>query len=236
MSTVSSGEVHAVAHPDAGRFAVEEWRGAPAALHATDAGTAPGQPRAIWCVATAPALVLGSAQPDATVDVAACARHDLAVARRRSGGGAVLVVPGEIVWLDVLVPRGDPLWSDDVGRAMWWLGELWADVLRELEPGAHVGVHRGPLERTPWSSVVCFDGLGAGEVVVDGAKAVGISQRRRRDVARLQSSLHLRWRPDVVVDVLAPPRPAVGDLRPVHAIAADAARVRALVTARLATR
>ena len=107
-------------------------------------------------------------------------------------------------------------------------------MLRVLAPTTVVDVHRGALERTPWSSTVCFDGLGAGEVVVDGAKAVGVSQRRRRDGARLQSSLHRHWRPDVMVDLLASPRPSVGELRDVHEVDAAEASLRAAVEARLA--
>ena len=51
------------------------------------------------------------------------------VVRRRSGGGAVLLVPGEVLWVDVVVPRDDALWDDDVGRATHWLGELWVRAL-----------------------------------------------------------------------------------------------------------
>jgi len=138
------------------------------------------------------------------------------------------MVPDEIVWLDVVVPAGDPLWSDDVGEAMWWFGEVWADALRACGV-ADVAVHRGPLISTPWSRLVCYDGLGAGEVTVAGAKAVGISQRRTRAWARLQSSIHLVWNPALVVDLLAEPRPAVGDLRPVAVV--DAATMRAVVAA-----
>ena len=70
--------------------------------------------RAVWVAdTTGPALVLGSTQPESDVrpDV------DLEVVRRRSGGGAVLVVPGDVLWIDVVVPADDPLWDDDVGRA-----------------------------------------------------------------------------------------------------------------------
>ena len=135
-----------------------------------------------------PALVLGSAQFDAVVDAEACARAGVEVVRRRSGGGAVLLVPGEVVWVDVLVPPAHERWSDDVGRATWWLGEAWA---RALGPDAEV--HRGGMVRTAWSSLVCFAGLGPGEVSVGGRKAVGISQRRTRVGARFQAALYRRF-------------------------------------------
>ncbi|MEQ1787177.1 MAG: hypothetical protein ABL966_09005, partial [Acidimicrobiales bacterium] len=89
--------------------------------------------RAVWvCDATAPALVLGSAQRDDDVDRAACAEAGIDVVRRRSGGGAVLVVPGDVLWVDLVLPAGDPLWEADVGRAFGWVGEAWVAALAEL--------------------------------------------------------------------------------------------------------
>ncbi|MGE5209798.1 MAG: lipoyl protein ligase domain-containing protein, partial [Acidobacteriota bacterium] len=40
----------------------------------------------------APAVVLGSSQPETVVDAAACAAAGAEIVRRRSGGGAVLLV------------------------------------------------------------------------------------------------------------------------------------------------
>ncbi len=48
------------------------------------------------------------------------------------------------------------------------------------------------MVRTPWSSLVCFAGLGPGEVTVDGRKLVGISQRRTRAGARFQCAVYSR--------------------------------------------
>lgn len=146
-----------------------------------------------------PALVLGSAQRDDVVDPAACRAAGVEVARRRSGGGAVLLVPGEVVWVDVEVPRGDDLWDDDVGRAAWWLGERWAPVA-----GAGAAVHRGQLVRRRWGDLVCFAGLGPGEVTTaGGAKVVGLSQRRTRAGARFQCAVPLAWDPAGLAQLLA---------------------------------
>jgi hypothetical protein len=58
-------------------------------------------------------------------------------------------------------------------------------------------VHRGGLVTAPWSGLVCFAGLGAGEVTLGegGPKVVGVSQRRTRAVARFQCAVLLRWDP-----------------------------------------
>ena len=171
-------------------------------------------PAVWWFEVTRPALVIGSAQPLATVDVAACEAAGVEVVHRRSGGGAVLLVPGEVVWFDVLVPRGHLRWDDDIGRAAWWLGE----AVRTATGRAEAVVHTGPLVRRGWSSVVCFAGLGPGEVTVDGAKLLGVSQRRTRDGARLQCAIYRHWDPAALVGLLAPPRPPVADLLDVVAV------------------
>ena len=136
--------------------------------------------------------MLGSTQPDASVDSERARAAGIEVVRRRSGGGAVLLRPGTVTWVDVLVPAGDPLWSDDVGRAFWWLGEVWTEALEAAGVGRSEW-HRGPLVRSRWSDAVCFAGLGPGEVTVDGRKVVGMSQRRTRDGALLQCAALHRW-------------------------------------------
>ncbi len=159
--------------------------------------------RSAWvCEPSGPAVVLGSAQQDDVVDRVACARAEVEVARRRSGGGAVLVEPGSVLWVDVLLPADDPLWEPDVGRAFLWLGEVWAAALSDI--GAPASVHAGPLLRTPWSDLVCFAGLGPGELTdAAGRKVLGISQRRTRAGARFQCAALGRWNPDGLVALLA---------------------------------
>jgi len=49
---------------------------------------------------------------------------------------------------------------------------------------------------------VCFAGRGPGEILVDGRKVVGISQRRDRSGARFQCTALLAWPADVLVDLL----------------------------------
>ena len=154
-----------------------------------------------------PTLVLGSAQPESTVDQVVVPLLEVEVVTRRSGGGGVLLLPGEFVWLDLVVPADDPLWSDDVGRAMVWVGETWQRALAAL--GVTTEVHTGPMRTDEWSRVVCWSGLGTGEVVHGSAKVVGVSQRRTRRWARFQSMCHLRWRPDQVAALVAPPRPSI---------------------------
>lgn len=179
---------------------VERHRGAAAAFHQRsipDVLT----PALWWFEVERPAVVLGSTQRLEVVDGAAAAEAGIEVAKRRSGGGAVYLDPGGAVWVDVLLPATDRRWEHDVGRSFRWLGEAWARVVHELGL-ADAAAHDGPLLRTPWSDLVCFAGLGPGEVTVDGRKVVGISQRRTRAGARFQCALLQRWDPEPMLDVL----------------------------------
>ena len=196
-------------------WAVSREVGPAAAFHARDVSI-PAH-RTVWCFEPAvPAVVLGSTQPDAIVDRDACGRAGVDIVRRRSGGGAVLLVPGEVLWVDVVIPGGDPLWSDDIGVAVHWLGDAWAGALVACGVGGAV-VHRGALVRAPWSDVVCFAGLGPGEVTVGGRKVVGISQRRTRHFTRFQCAALLAWDAAALVALLSPPRPTAAELADVAA-------------------
>lgn len=180
---------------------IEQWRGDAATFHARPLPD-PVR-RAVWvCDPSRPALVLGSAQREDLVDHAACARAGVDVVRRRSGGGAVLVEPGSLLWVDVLLPAGDPLWQHDVGHAFLWLGEVWAGALADV--GVSATVHNGPLVRTRWSDLVCFAGLGPGELTdAAGRKVLGISQRRTRAGARFQCAALGTWDPSRLLPLLA---------------------------------
>jgi lipoate-protein ligase A len=148
-----------------------------------------------------PAIVLGSRQTEAEIDDVAAKATGVEVVRRRSGGGAVLLLPGRCAWIDVTIGRDDPLWTDDIVHSFHWLGAAWAGALRGLglDASAHVG---RPVE-TAWSKRICFAGLGAGEITIAGRKLVGISQRRTRDAARFQCVVNRAWDPVPILGLLA---------------------------------
>ncbi|MGA9279297.1 lipoate--protein ligase family protein [Ilumatobacter sp.] len=166
-------------------YRVVRRRSTAAEFHALEI---PDPPRAeVWVhEITAPAVVLGSTQREDAVDLDACRRAGVDVVRRRSGGGAVLLVPDQVVWVDVILPAGSPGWADDVHRPMVWLGERFVEAFSAAGTDGAV-VHDGAMVSTGWSRLVCFDGLGPGELTLGGAKLVGISQRRTRAAARLQA-------------------------------------------------
>jgi lipoate-protein ligase A len=173
--------------------AVVHRRAPVAELHRTEpfAGRTVSEPEVWWCDFSDAAMVLGSRQTDDVLDLVACARAGLAVVRRRSGGGAVLLRPDAVVWVDVVLPHG--IAPDDVRRSMEWIGERWRDAIEpDVPTGVGLSVHAGAVLSSPWSDHVCFAGIGPGEVLAGGRKLVGLSQRRTRDGIRIQGMVHRR--------------------------------------------
>lgn len=168
---------------------------------------------------TRSALVLGSTQPESDADAEVAQKLGVDIVKRRSGGGAVLVEPNDLVWLDLLIPADDPLWVDDVGRAFHWLGHIFARALHDIGIG-EVKVHEGALQTTPWSRRVCFAGLGPGECTLNGKKVLGVSQRRTRQGALFQVSVIKRFDGAKLAQLLSVPSevmieeivPRVGEL------------------------
>ena len=116
------------------------------------------------------------------------------LARRRGGGGAVYLGPGEQLWLDAWMPRDDPLWVADVSAAAEWVGAWWTEALAGSGSTASTST---AAARCRGSSVTwcCFAGRGPGEVFHGWRKVVGLSQWRAREGALFSSCAYLRWDP-----------------------------------------
>ena len=210
-------------------WTIDERWGDAAVLHASwpTVEVSPERRAVGVCRVPGPSVVLGSTQPATVVDAGRAARAGVAVARRRSGGGAVLVGPDDPIWVDVWLPADDPLWSEDVGQAFDWLGDTWAAALHGVGLRGLVP-HPGPMSSTRWSNLVCFGGVGRGEVVAgDGRKVVGLAQRRNRSGALFHGACVIRWDPATLVDLLSLPSaerdPATDELGSAAAGVADLA-------------
>jgi lipoate---protein ligase len=146
-----------------------------------------------------PVLVLGSRQGREVVNEPRAARAGVQLARRRSGGGAVLLRPGAQIWADIWIPRSDPLWSDEPSKLAVAVGEWWAGAL-DIRGSS---VHRQGMDYAPGGDLVCFAGVGPGEVLVGGRKLVGLAQWRSREGALVHGCAYRTWDPLELVDLLA---------------------------------
>lgn len=180
----------------AGCWSVERHQGSAAELVTVADGLRDGPRRVLVMEPDRAALVLGSTQ----YGVHPGTISGIDVVRRRSGGGAVLVGPGDQAWVEVWVPRADPLWVDDTGGSFRWIGEVWRSALGEC--GVESDVWTGPLHTGSWGTAVCFAGLGPGEVTAGGRKSVGISQRRSREGARFSTAALVHFDPKEIVRLL----------------------------------
>ena len=175
-----------------------------------------------------PTLVLGSTQPAELPFPDAVRAGGVEVVRRRGGGGAVYLEPGDHLWIDAWIPRGDALWSVDVALAAEWVGAWWLTALAEVtagggggrEDGVGVGVdagggvgrggggdnaawsvHRGRSVPGELGELVCFAGRGPGEVFVGDRKLVGLSQWRSREGALFSACAYVHWNPQRMIDL-----------------------------------
>jgi lipoate-protein ligase A len=205
-------------------------RGTVRELHELDPFAGPVAPELWWLQPSDAALVLGSRQHDDLVDLGECARLGLAVVRRRSGGGVVLVVPHQFIWVDIVASHGTA--PDDIRGSMVWAGEMWRQALTPWAGERALTVHDGSMVTTPWSQLVCFAGLGPGEVLLDGRKLVGLSQRRTRHGIRIQGSLYTAQPEIDISTLLRGPLPAA-PLPDVATLAVDPADLVANLAAEL---
>ena len=184
-------------------WAFEELRGSAAVLHEFTPPLRAGRTLRRLEVDSA-AVVIGSSQPAGDVDHRRAAKAGVEVVRRRSGGGAVLLLPGRHEWIDFWLPAGDSRWRDDVITAAYWLGELFASAL--ADGGVDdLSVHRGPASADALGRKVCFLGRGPGEVFFGNEKVVGLSQRRTRDWIRFQTIVHRRFSAEQTAGIMAWP-------------------------------
>ena len=148
---------------------------------------APQDPATLaWWLVDDDALVLG---PGAKV--AADPAAGVAVVRRSSGGGPVLWGP-DLVALDVVIPKGHPLFSVDVVGSYRWLGEALAQAISGLgAPARAISPDEARGADTSMATMACYAALSPWEVVIGDRKAVGLSQVRRRTGTLLQAGILL---------------------------------------------
>lgn len=122
-----------------------------------------------------PVVVLGYAQPPDDVDLEWCRDRGIPVLRRLTGGTGV-IHRGDLA-LSLALPKDHPWAASIVG--------LYDRFLEALEPalaglGSAVDRVENPAHATRVRSPICFEDQLADTLIIDGHKAVGCSQTRRK--------------------------------------------------------
>ena len=141
---------------------------------------------------TRSALVLGSRQRVGSVDAGALDALNAELVVRRSGGGAVFLYPGGQMWADLALPKSDPLFDDDIRKSALTVGEVFLRLFSSLGC-EELEMHTGGLTGGDVGQTICFGGLGPGELTLEGAKVVGISQRRTAQGVVFQCTVYIRY-------------------------------------------
>ena len=152
------------------------------------------------------------------------------------------MIPGEVVWFDVIVPVGLVAEIADVAGLDGVARRRSARCAGSV--GAAATVHDGGLVSTAWSKLVCFDGVGPGEVLVDrsgdrdaksgdgaatvlatGGEAGRDQSAQDADGRTVPGVLAHELRPGGLAGLLMPAhRPPLDALRPVATLVAPAPR------------
>ena len=138
----------------------------------------------VWELPTIAVVMGASCRLHEAVNVDACRADGVPIARRCSGGGAVVIGPGALN-VSVIVPTdAAPLAVDEAQR--WVLGRI-ADRLRDLGPMVEV--------------------LGSGDLALDGRKFSGSAQRRLKRTMLVHASILYALPADRIARYLgAPPK------------------------------
>ena len=155
-----------------------------------------------------PTMVFGTGQRKMSLEV----DIECDYVYRKSGGGAVFLEPDQVLWVDFVIPREDPLWCNDIRHSSVWLGEVWVRAMKDI--GLQGQVHNEEIRKNALSELVCFAGLATGEVTVSGKKTIGISQRRTREGAWFQCAALFSWPAKRITHLLQmePAKKTVNDL------------------------
>jgi lipoate-protein ligase A len=147
---------------------------------------AAGQPCVQLASWRGPVLVLGYAQDPADVDLEACRERAVPVLRRLSGGTGV-IHRGDLS-LSLALPASHP-WAAGVVSLYGRFLDALAPALREA--GATVERKLGASRAARVRSAICFEDQLADTLLVDGRKAVGCAQTRRRGAVLIHAAVLL---------------------------------------------
>jgi lipoate-protein ligase A len=143
-----------------------------------------------------PVVVLGYAQPPTEANLSWCRERSIPVLRRLSGGTGV-IHRGDL-GVSLALPRKHPWAGAIIGLYERFLGAL---IPALTEVGSRVERVGEPRRATRVRSPICFEDQLADTLVVDGRKAVGCSQTRRKGGVLIHAAVMLNLEPALYAGV-----------------------------------
>lgn len=132
---------------------------------------------------------------------------------KRQTGGTAVYATSDVLGLDVALPRGHPLISNDVVESYRWFGETWLDAMGLVGADVHlVSIAEArndpppPAGLAPAVRSACFGTLSPYEVAAGPRKLVGLAQVRRQRGILLQAGLHLTFDAESLARILSTER------------------------------
>ncbi len=165
-----------------------------AVLESVGAGLAP----ATVCFErwASPALILGTGQPAADADLAACRARGITIVRRLAGGTAVYASPDYLSFA-IVAPTAHPLLGTDLMATYRRLGAAVVAACRALDvPARLIAPDEARARPTPpLLRPCCYGGVSPYEVLVGDRKLVGVAQVRRLGAVAYVGGLYRTFAP-----------------------------------------
>jgi lipoate-protein ligase A len=131
-----------------------------------------------------PTVLLGRRQETSVLNPGLVDRSGWDVLQRITPGGLVYMDP-EAICLELALPASHPDFTPDVVAATRWFGRLFVGALGEMGVEAELAPTNSAIPNGP-AAQACFASWVRGEVLLQGRKAFGTAQYRRRDGALFQ--------------------------------------------------
>ncbi len=161
---------------------------------------AEGRPSVFATSWPGPVVVLGYAQQPADVDLEFCKLRNIPVLRRLTGGTGV-VHQGDL-GLSLALPADHPWARGVIGLYDRFLGVL-EPALQSFRPD--IERKQDPPRASVVRSPICFFDQLSDTLLVEGRKAVGCAQTRRRGAVLIHAAVLLGMDPDLVAGVFRAP-------------------------------
>lgn len=152
-----------------------------------------------WCLMyryREPAIILGAGQRPDPQRLSRAQQQEIALVKRKSGGGAVLAGP-ELLSVSVFLPPDHAISKGSAVAAYQWIGNVWKQVLAHCGikaqlPSSEQMTHSRQLAESRGTDWACYGQVAHGELLDHcQRKCLGVAQIRSHHGCALTCGLYL---------------------------------------------